>query len=930
MPLACRWAAAAIVAAAHLLIVPTCSGEPSKLAAPVVPGLTRIPGKSAAELVQKGRLLLGELNCTRCHASGAALDAHLVPKSAPILDTVGSRIRPSYLRKLLADPHAAKPGTTMPDVLAGMPAPEKQKSVEALVHFLASTGTLRQERPDRRLIGEGRKLYNQVGCVACHGSRDAAGNPDKVLPTSVPLGDLGSKYSVASLRLFLENPLQASPSGRMPGLLNGPEAQRVANYLMQGANVAALAPNMTYAYYEGNWDNLPDFDKLKPVATGKASDFDLTVARRANDMALRFTGYLRIDKDGEYRFYLTSDDGSKLWIDGQLAVANDGIHPPTTVGGNVRLSKGMHELVVGVFNAGGGVELGIDIEGRGMQRQAVSPLVYLTKDGEAKKPTDKGGKDEDALRIEPELVARGRGLFAALGCASCHSLTKDGKIVEPMLAAPPLAKLHAEAGCLSEKPMSSVPWYALAAEQRAALIAALMEAAPKNDPSPKDIINRTLAAFNCYACHDRDKVGGIEEPLNSFFVTTQPEMGDEGRIPPTLDGVGGKLTAAYLRHVLDQGPKDRPYMLSRMPRFGDANVGKLVGAFAAVDTVEPVAKIAFSQPLSRVKADARHLVGGNAFACIKCHTFAGHRAEGIQAMEMTKMPQRLRRDWYHRYMLNPQAIRVGTRMPAAWPDGKTFYPDLLDGDTAKQIEAIWVYLSEGSRAQLPVGLNKNAIPLVPDKEAIVYRGFIQGAGPRGIAVGYPEKAHLAFDPNLLSITTIWQGAFIDAARHWTDRGDGFEGPLGDNVLHLPNAVSFARLAKDDEPWPTKNARELGYRFRGYRLSSDQRPTFQYEVDNVRIEDFPEAVAAKPNAMPTLRRTLTLTATKSVARFYFRAAVADKIEPLADSWYEINGEWKLRLESASKPAIRKNSGKTELLMPVHFKDGKAKIVEEFAW
>ena len=86
----------------------------------------------------------------------------------------------------------------------------------------------------------------------------------------------------------------------------------------------------------------------------------------------------------------------------------------------------------------------------------------------------------------------------------------------------------------------------------------------------------------------------------------------------------------------------------------------------------------------------------------------------------------------------------------------------------------------------------------------------------------------------------------------------------------------------------KNARELVHHFRGYRLTTDQRPTFQYEVGDVRIEDFPDAVAAKPNAAPTLKRTLTLTAAKPVDGFTFRAAVADKIEPLADGWYSING------------------------------------------
>jgi cytochrome c553 len=892
--------------------------------APVVPGIARQGGADA----EQGHLLLSELNCTRCHKADAARQVHWLSKEPPILDQVGSRVRHEYLRKYLSDPQGAKPGTMMPNVLVGMKEEQKKQAVESLVHLLASTGTLRQERPDRRLIREGRELYNKVGCVACHGIRDAAGEPQKTTANCVPLGDLKAKYTIGSLRAFLENPHQSRPSGRMPGLLNGPEAQRVANYLLQGANGIPVTVNMTYAYYEGDWDQLPDFDKLKPIDTGKTSDFDLSVARRVNSMALRYEGYLHIDKDEEYRFYLTSDDGSKLWIDGKLAVANDGIHPPTTVDGKVRLGKGMHKLVAAVFNAGGGVELGVDIARAGLPRQPVARLMSLTADGDKKpKPPTQGN---DGFTIEPELVARGRGLFAGLGCANCHSMSVSGKKIDPMLAAPPLDKLRGDAGCMAAKSENGVPWYSLAKEQRSAIVAALKAPAPGNAPTPKETISRTLAALNCYACHDRDKIGGPEESLNSLFTTTQPEMGDEGRIPPSLNGVGGKLTTKYLRHVLDQGAKERPYMHTRMPRFGDANVGKLVDAFAAVDTVEPVAKIKFSQPPARVKADARHLVGGLGMGCIKCHTFAGHRAEGIQAMELTKMPERLRRDWFHRYMLNPQAVRIGTRMPAAWPDGKTFYQALLDGETAKQIEAIWVYLSDGGRAQLPVGLNRNSIPLVPDKEAIVYRGFLQGAGPRGIAVGYPEKAHIAFNPNTLSIATIWQGAFIDPARHWTERGDGFEGPLGDNVLQFPAAVSFARLAKDDEAWPTKSARELGHRFRGYRLSPDQRPTFQYEVAGVHIEDFPDAIAAKPNASPTLKRTLTLKADKAPDGFYFRAAVADKIELLADGWYKINGEWRLHLESASKPVTRMHDGKSELLIPLRFEDGKANIVEEFAW
>jgi hypothetical protein len=299
----------------------------------------------------------------------------------------------------------------------------------------------------------------------------------------------------------------------------------------------------------------------------------------------------------------------------------------------------------------------------------------------------------------------------------------------------------------------------------------------------------------------------------------------------------------------------------------------------------------------------------------------------VQGIDMLLMPRRLQHDWFYHYLLDPQKLRPGTRMPTAWTGGMTVLPDVLGGSTAKQIESIWVYLQDGGRTALPAGLRKHSIPLIPDKEAIVYRNFLEGVGPRGIAVGYPEKASLAFDANDLRLALIWQGDFLDAVRHWSDRSEGFEPPLGDNVVHLPTGVAFAVLAKDDEAWPNRSARELGYQFRGYRTTPDGRPTFFYTCCGARIEDFPNAVAGKSS--PSIRRVLTLTADKPVANLWFRAAVAEKIEAVAKGTYRINGEWTLKLDAA-QARIRKSGGKMELLAPVRFHDGKARIVQEFVW
>src|SRR5579884_2416601 len=232
-----------VIAPVVLVLPPLCAAE-EKINAdghPIVPGFERFFADTGSGAVKGGRLLLGELSCTSCHKPEAGQEALLPRKQAPILDGVGSRVSRSYLRKFLRDPKAIKPGTTMPNLFLALPEAERKEKIEALVHFLASTGTLKQARPDRKSIALGKQLYHQVGCVACHGSRDDNGNPAKLLATSVPLGDLGAKYSIGSLAHFLENPHEVRPSGRMPGILNEEEAKQVANYLLQGQWFPELA-----------------------------------------------------------------------------------------------------------------------------------------------------------------------------------------------------------------------------------------------------------------------------------------------------------------------------------------------------------------------------------------------------------------------------------------------------------------------------------------------------------------------------------------------------------------------------------------------------------------------------------------------------------------------------------------------------------------
>jgi signal transduction histidine kinase len=73
---------------------------------------------------------------------------------------------------------------------------------------------------------------------------------------------------------------------------------------------------LDYACYAVEGEVLPDFTRLTALKTGTVSNFDLGVISRTEHVGLRFTGYLQVPRDGLYTFYLTSDDGSQLFIGG--------------------------------------------------------------------------------------------------------------------------------------------------------------------------------------------------------------------------------------------------------------------------------------------------------------------------------------------------------------------------------------------------------------------------------------------------------------------------------------------------------------------------------------------------------------------------------------------------------------------------------------
>lgn len=905
----------------NIWVAPRDSEQESRR--PIVPGFERFYAVAGADMTAGGRLLVEELNCTACHQADAALESQRLPRQSPVLDSVGARVRPEFLLAFITSPHETKPGTPMPAVLAGMPQTEREAAARAIVNFLASTGRIQEQPGYRKFAQNGERLFHTIGCVACHAPRNGA----KVSPvTSVPLPDLKAKYSIPALTEFLKNPHQVRPSGRMPSLnLNNDEARDLANYLIGEVDVRPRQANLRFAVYDGSWDKVPDFGQLKPVTTGESAGFDLSVAERQNNFGVRFEGYLKIERDGKYNFHLGSDDGSVLWIDGKRVVDSDGVHPHQVKSDSAFFAAGMHPIRVDYTQGGGEWTLELEYEGPGVPRQMADAAISLT---ETPPPAPKAAVDPNRFTLDSSQIDQGRALFASVGCAACHQLKLDGQATKPALAAKPLRECAPGKGCLGESFAKGSPDFALSNAEREALAAAIAAPAPAAPPSPEQRIVQTMTAFNCYACHSRGGAGGPESDRNPLFVTTIQEMGDEGRVPPPLDGVGDKLQENWLKHVLSEGAKDRSYMLTRMPKFSSADVVKLADAFAAADRKTAAKVPELAEPAHRVKSTGRALVGDKALACIKCHTFGPHKATGIQAIGLQTMTRRIREDWFHRYLPNPPQYRPGTRMPTGFAGGRSTIANVYDGDPSRQIAAIWSYLGDGEKAGIPDGLVADVIELKPEKKPIIYRNFIDGLSPRAIAVGYPEGANLAWDANQLCLSLIWHGRFIDASMHWTGRGNGFQTPLGDHVMRLEQTVAVAPLESLDAPWPNQPPKERGYRFQGYRVDKQGRPTFEYSGPAFTVHDFPAPVGGKE---PSFERHITVAASQPMGQLYFRAGVGAEIKALDKDRYLIDGTIKIRIRTAGpSPLVRSNSGRQELLVPVSLNGGKAEIVAEVAW
>ncbi len=134
----------------------------------------------------------------------------------------------------------------------------------------------------------------------------------------------------------------------------------------------AERPGVTYDYYEGVWTTLPAFNTLTPIASGETDRCNLAPKLRPDNFAMFFKGCFRVATAGTWTFSTNSDDGSQIWIDGQLVVDHNGVHTVAEKSGSVALTQGIHNITVAYFQSIGSSTLEVSYAGPGVTKQIMN------------------------------------------------------------------------------------------------------------------------------------------------------------------------------------------------------------------------------------------------------------------------------------------------------------------------------------------------------------------------------------------------------------------------------------------------------------------------------------------------------------------------------------------------------------------------------
>ncbi len=746
--------------------------------------------------------------------------------------------------------------------------PREQISALSFGHTAQTLKALGQSAIDDSYF-QGRLSVEEHSCAACHRSTDASGAL-RALPTrrGPALTDAASRLKPAWIVRWLADPQSMRPDAVMPRLFSADKSGELERFA-----VALYLTNPTKAH---------------PAMS--AAEAKIEPAKPADEPAIA--------------------GGERLFNQTGCLVCHGATREAAA---RVLLRNLQQKTTTGLVAAYLQDPLAHDPAGRmpslNLNKAEADHLALYLMHRDEKSPTSLALPSEppEDNQVLTRLLDMGRTLFEKKNCAACHDFIPDGashplpaKFAEHDLAA--IAR-KPTTGCLmpaDTKSDGATPLFGAELDRAAAASFLKQSLSAPGTTAPSETARLALARFNCLGCHQRDGQGGLSPQVIQKLAENQAPETAELVSPPQLTAVSEKLLAGYMKAVLQDGRRSRPWMTLRMPQFPKDQMANLPACLSALDgnslQTEPHRAAGLSPADDKQLAEAgRQLVGANGFGCTKCHDMLGTVSGGTRGPDLSLVAERVNHSWFDRWMTDPQRIQPGTRMPTVFLGGASPYKDVLGGDPAKQRLAIWHYLMNSKSLPPPEGMEvARPTQVVTSTEPYqTLRTFLPEVTPRSMAIRGASGVHMAYDLQTCRLAYAWSGDFLDLKPVWNDRGGNRAGIKGPIFWRSPPGFPWdvtnsagvvpdfskrggdtslgAELPQDGKLYPTR------LDFKGYHLD-EAGPTFRYQLQldppNTRASFTEQVVALHTDGAGGVLRLATVAA-PSGQTVWLQVAVSDR-------------------------------------------------------
>ncbi len=590
-----------------------------------------------AERLNNGVMLVERYGCFGCHKIKGWENLR---KVGPDLTKIATKTSEDFIYRWIKEPKAFR-ATRMPqvwDVRVNETAEQKARNnaeANAVTSYIVekSAKDAGYAAPPRGDLGSGKRLFESVGCLACHRVGDDRRGLEAFTMASFRshgpnLDGTGSKVGAGWLYAWIRNPKGYWHETKMPNLrLTEGEAGDITAYLMSLKNDEFLA-------------------RPRPSLDTKLRD---KIAREY--LLAQFTV-----KQADEKLAAMSDHERTLFL-GEKTIGRYGCFGCHTISGFEKASPIGVELTEEGSKLVERLDFGF-LEHEiphtlpaWVKQKLLEPRIY-DRDKPSKKPEDwlrmpkfhvspdeadaivtavlSMTKEQIPLAAQKQLtgdervVEKGRRLVRDLNCQGCHQIGARGGAIRAVIS----DQLEASGGEVTQAQALSPP-----------------------------------ILYN-----DKSKIGE-----------------------------GARVHTDWLHgFLLNPATPVRPWLQVRMPtfEFTEAETNAITQYFAVQDQApypyEP--KVARDAAMVAVGKDlfAR-------WQCVKCHVVAGklpNQELANMAPDLAKVPERLRADWLTLFLADPGRILPGTRMPSNFPTdpAENAFPEILGGDQKQQIEAVRAYL----------------------------------------------------------------------------------------------------------------------------------------------------------------------------------------------------------------------------------------------